>query len=120
MPVMAAASRNDGDAVNAMRWLLGWSRHPANKFLEFKAAGHGTDMFAVERGLAARDPRLVRRAAPQRAADGSGRRRRTRSRRRSKSSGRCSRARAGWTARFSSTTWSGAATRTACCFRNRK
>ena len=51
MPVMAAASRNDGDAVNGMRWLLGWSRHPANKFLEFKAAGHGTDMFAVERGL---------------------------------------------------------------------
>ena len=51
MPVMAAASRNDGDAVNGMRWLLGWSRHPGNKFLEFKAAGHGTDMFAVERGL---------------------------------------------------------------------
>jgi dienelactone hydrolase len=51
MPVMAAASRNDGDAVNTMRWLLGWSRHPGNKFLEFKAAGHGTDMFAVERGL---------------------------------------------------------------------
>jgi dienelactone hydrolase len=51
MPVMAAASRNDGDAVNSMRWLLGWSRHPANKFLELKAAGHGTDMFAAERGL---------------------------------------------------------------------
>ncbi len=51
MPVMAAASRNDGDTVSAMRWLLGWSRNPGNKFLEFKAAGHGTDMFAVERGL---------------------------------------------------------------------
>jgi dienelactone hydrolase len=51
-PVMAAASRNDGDAVNAMRWLLGWSRHPGNKFLEFRSAGHGTDMFAAERGLA--------------------------------------------------------------------
>ncbi len=51
MPVMAAASRNDGDTVNAMRWLLGWSRNPGNKFVEFKAAGHGTDMFTVERGL---------------------------------------------------------------------
>ena len=34
-----------------MRWALGWSRNPANKFVEYKAAGHGTDMFAVEKGL---------------------------------------------------------------------
>jgi metallo-beta-lactamase class B len=51
MPVFAAASRGDGDAVNTMRWVLGWSRNPANKFAEFKAAGHGTDMLAVEKGL---------------------------------------------------------------------
>jgi dienelactone hydrolase len=51
MPVLAAASRNDGDAVNAMRWWLAWSRHPASRFMEFKAAGHGTDMFGVERSL---------------------------------------------------------------------
>jgi tetratricopeptide (TPR) repeat protein len=51
MPVFAAASRGDGDAVNTMRWVLGWSRNPANKFVEFKAAGHGTDMLAVEKSL---------------------------------------------------------------------
>lgn len=51
MPVFAAASRGDGDAVNTMRWVLGWSRNPANKFLEFRAAGHGTDMLAAEKGL---------------------------------------------------------------------
>lgn len=51
MPVLAAASRDDGNAVQQMRWLAGWSKHPGTKFVEFKAAGHGTDMFAVEKGL---------------------------------------------------------------------
>lgn len=51
MPVFAAASRGDGDAVNTMRWVLGWSRNPSNKFVELKAAGHGTDMLAADRGL---------------------------------------------------------------------
>ncbi len=51
MPVFAAASRGDGDAVDTMRWLLGWSRNPFNKLVELKAAGHGTDMIAADRGL---------------------------------------------------------------------
>ena len=51
LPVLAAASHGDGGAVGQMRWTLGWSRNPRNKFLEYKAAGHGTDMFAVEKGL---------------------------------------------------------------------
>ena len=51
LPVLAAASLGDGGAVGQMRWALGWSRSPANKFVEYKAAGHGTDMFAVEKGL---------------------------------------------------------------------
>jgi len=51
LPVFAAASRGDGDAVNTMRWILGWSRNASNKFVEYNAAGHGTDMFAVEKGL---------------------------------------------------------------------
>jgi tetratricopeptide (TPR) repeat protein len=34
-----------------MRWLTSWSSHPASKFVEYKAAGHGTEMFAVEAGL---------------------------------------------------------------------
>ena len=51
LPILAAASFGDGGAVDQMRWALGWSRNPANKFVEYKAAGHGTDMFAAEKGL---------------------------------------------------------------------
>jgi dienelactone hydrolase len=51
LPVFAAASLDDGNAVDGMKWILGWSRHEHNKFVEFKAAGHGTDMFAAEKGL---------------------------------------------------------------------
>jgi dienelactone hydrolase len=51
MPVLAAASLDDGGTVDGMRWNIGWSRNPKNKFLEYKAAGHGTEMFAVEKGL---------------------------------------------------------------------
>lgn len=51
MPVLAAASKDDGNAVEGMRWILGWSRNPSNKLLEYVEAGHGTDMFAVEKGL---------------------------------------------------------------------
>ena len=51
LPLLAAASHGDGGAVGQMQWALGWSRNPANKLVEYKAAGHGTDMFAVEKGL---------------------------------------------------------------------
>ena len=51
LPVLAAASVDDGNAVETMRWITGWSANPATRFVEFKAAGHGTDMFAVEKGL---------------------------------------------------------------------
>ena len=51
LPVFAAASHGDAGAVASMRWTLAWSRGDDNKFLEYKAAGHGTDMFAVEKGL---------------------------------------------------------------------
>jgi dienelactone hydrolase len=51
VPVLAAASDGDGGIVAQMRWALGWSRNPANKFVEYKDAGHGTDMFAAEKGL---------------------------------------------------------------------
>lgn len=51
LPVFAAASRDDGDVVNGMKWILEWSRNAHNRFVEFEAAGHGTDMFAAERGL---------------------------------------------------------------------
>jgi pimeloyl-ACP methyl ester carboxylesterase len=51
LPIFAAASHGDGGAVETMRWAMGWSRNPKNTFVEYKAAGHGTDMFAVEKGL---------------------------------------------------------------------
>ena len=51
LPVLAAASHDDGNAVDTMRWILGWSRNPKNRLVEYRAAGHGTDMFAAEKGL---------------------------------------------------------------------
>ena len=51
MPILAAASRDDGNAIDSMKWLLGWSASAKNRMVEYKAAGHGTDMFAVEAGL---------------------------------------------------------------------
>jgi dienelactone hydrolase len=57
LPVFASASQGDGGAVATMRWVLGWSRNPANTFVEYKAAGHGTDMFAVEKDL---EPQIMK------------------------------------------------------------
>jgi dienelactone hydrolase len=51
LPVLAAASRDDGNALDTMRWTLGWSRNPSNRLVEYKAAGHGTEMFSEEKGL---------------------------------------------------------------------
>ena len=51
LPIFGAASQGDGGVVEAMRWSMGWSRNPTNTFVEYRAAGHGTDMFAVESEL---------------------------------------------------------------------
>jgi dienelactone hydrolase len=51
LPIFGAASHGDGGAVETMRWAMGWSRNPSNTFVEYQAAGHGTDMFAVEKEL---------------------------------------------------------------------
>jgi hypothetical protein len=51
LPIFGAASQGDGGAVETLRWAMGWSRNPANRFVEYEAAGHGTDMFAVEKEL---------------------------------------------------------------------
>ena len=53
LPIFGAASHGDGGAVETLRWAMGWSRNPLNKFLDYQAAGHGTDMFAVEKQLQA-------------------------------------------------------------------
>ncbi len=57
LPVFASASYGDGGVVGTMKWALGWSRNPSNTFVEYKAAGHGTDMFAVEKGL---EPQILK------------------------------------------------------------
>jgi dienelactone hydrolase len=51
LPLFVSASEDDGDTLPYMRWLMAFSRNPQNKLVPFKAAGHGTDMFAVEKGL---------------------------------------------------------------------
>ena len=51
LSVLAAASHDDGGAVGQMQFILQWSSNASNKLVEYKAAGHGTDMFAVEKGL---------------------------------------------------------------------
>ena len=51
LSVLAVGSLDDGNIVQTMRWISGWSAHPASKFVEYKAAGHGTEMFAVESDL---------------------------------------------------------------------
>jgi len=56
LPIFAAASDDDGNAVPLMRWILAFSHNARNKFAQFKAAGHGTNMFAVEKGL---EPMIV-------------------------------------------------------------
>ena len=56
LPIFAAASDDDAGAVPLMRWILAFSHNPQNKFAQFKAAGHGTEMFAVEKGL---EPMIV-------------------------------------------------------------
>jgi len=56
LPIFAAASDDDFDAVPLMRWILAFSHNAQNKFAQFKAAGHGTNMFAVEKGL---EPMIV-------------------------------------------------------------
>jgi len=51
LPVFASASDDDGDAVPLLRWILSFSHSLKNQFVQYKAAGHGTDMFKVELGL---------------------------------------------------------------------
>jgi dienelactone hydrolase len=49
--LFVSASEDDGDTLPYMRWLMAFSRNPQNKLVPYKAAGHGTEMFKVEKGL---------------------------------------------------------------------
>lgn len=51
MPILSAASEEDGDMLPTMRWLMGFARNPGNKLLSYNGAGHGAEMFKAEKGL---------------------------------------------------------------------
>jgi dienelactone hydrolase len=51
LPVLGAAALDDGQAVDVMRWTIGFSGHPESRFLEVPYGGHGTEMFAVHADL---------------------------------------------------------------------
>ncbi len=51
LSLFVSASEDDGDLLPYMRWLFAFSHNPRNKFVSYKTAGHGTDMFAMEKGL---------------------------------------------------------------------
>ena len=51
LPILGSASRDDGQAVGGLRWTIGFSSHPENRFLEYSHGGHGTEMFAVHADL---------------------------------------------------------------------
>jgi dienelactone hydrolase len=56
MPIFASAAHDDGQAVETMRWLLGFSNGSANKLKEYPHGGHGTEMFASHKDL---EPAIV-------------------------------------------------------------
>lgn len=51
LPIMSVAARDDGNAVENMRWIVGFSSNPANVFKEYDKGGHGTDLFPVHKEL---------------------------------------------------------------------
>ncbi len=51
LPVFISASADDGETLAYMRWLMSFSRDSQDKLVPYQAAGHGTEMFKVEKGL---------------------------------------------------------------------
>lgn len=51
MPVMTVAAQDDGNAVDTMRWVIGFSGGTANRTKEYPNGGHGTDLFPVHKEL---------------------------------------------------------------------
>jgi dienelactone hydrolase len=51
IPILSSASDEDGDMLPTMRWLMGFAQNPQNKLVACKDAGHGTEMFKVEKSL---------------------------------------------------------------------
>ncbi|MEW6368812.1 MAG: alpha/beta fold hydrolase [Acidobacteriota bacterium] len=56
LSLFLASSEDDSGFIPYMRWLSQFSQNPHNRLVEYKKAGHGTDMFAVEKDL---EPQIV-------------------------------------------------------------
>ncbi len=56
LPILAVASDNDDYFVPYLRWLISFSSNPQSKFLQYRNAGHGTDMLSAEEEL---EPQIV-------------------------------------------------------------
>ena len=59
--MLAAASHGDGGAVDQMRWVLGWSRNPAEQVRRVQSRGARHRHVRGREGARAAGPRLVRR-----------------------------------------------------------
>jgi dienelactone hydrolase len=51
LPVFVSASADDGDVLPYMRWLISFCHDERSRLVAFQAAGHGADMFKVEKTL---------------------------------------------------------------------
>ncbi|MGA2181627.1 MAG: alpha/beta fold hydrolase [Bryobacteraceae bacterium] len=51
LPVFISASADDGDVLPYMRWLISFCHDERSRLVAFQAAGHGADMFKVEKTL---------------------------------------------------------------------
>jgi len=56
LPIFGVAARDDGNAVEQMQWLLGFSSNPGNQLKIYEQGGHGTNLFPVHKEL---EPAIV-------------------------------------------------------------
>jgi len=56
MPIFGVAAHDDGNAVDFMRWTMGFSSNPTNQLKTYPKGGHGTELFAVHADL---EPAIV-------------------------------------------------------------
>ena len=56
MPIFAVAAADDDNAVELMRWIVGFSSNPMNRIKTYAKGGHGTDLFPVHADL---EPSIV-------------------------------------------------------------
>ena len=53
LPIFASAADDDEGVVEVLRWIVGSSRNPGNRFQHYQSGGHGIEMFAPHPELTA-------------------------------------------------------------------